>query len=632
MPQSMPPPMDDCALEPVRYTGKINTDKKYYDGGLPLALGVHHYQVFRANRKYPAIPGVVGWTYNHQPYLSFWKGKFYLQFLQGEIQEHTPPTRIALTTSQDGIHWSVPKILFPPYDLPDINDDGEYIPAGTQAVMHQRMGFYQAPNGKLLGLGFYGYCTSPRRSPNTGNGIGRVVCEIDEDGTFGQIYFIRYNRHAGWNESNTGYPFYKSSDDKEFISACNALLSDKLMTFQWWEEDRARDGFYSTNPTQVPGGDTFTKKSTTAKGAGKAFNYYTRADGVVVGIWKNQYGALSSDRGKTWTSIAKNVTLLTSGAKTWAQRTDDDRFAIVHNQSATRRNRFPMALLISEDGHDYDRLYALRGDVPPGRYQALHKNPGLQYFRGIIEGNGDPPGNDMWTVYSVNKEDIWISRTPTPIRASMNTEVSHDFEDIGSIEELGLWNLYMPTWSLIAVKGGGNKYLELTDEEPYDFAKAVRIFPASATKRIEFRFQVPTLPQGSAAEVEVQDQRGRRVLKLRIDRNWLSFDITKVSEDPVRINPSQWNHVVLKLDCDAEEYEAWINGLKYPETIEYADEPDMVERIVFRTGPYRNFVPSDVMDSGIGDQPGFDMEDLPGSENKSAPIVFRMDDLKTSNE
>ncbi len=44
-----------------------------------------------------------------------------------------------------------------------------------------------------------------------------LVREIREDGSFGPIYFIRYNRHAGWDESNTGYPFYKKSEDKGFV-------------------------------------------------------------------------------------------------------------------------------------------------------------------------------------------------------------------------------------------------------------------------------------------------------------------------------------------------------------------------------------------------------------------------------
>ena len=61
--QKMPPSVEASKGEPIKYTGEIQTDKKYYDGSLPHVVGVHHFQVFRSNRSYPAEPGVYGWTY-----------------------------------------------------------------------------------------------------------------------------------------------------------------------------------------------------------------------------------------------------------------------------------------------------------------------------------------------------------------------------------------------------------------------------------------------------------------------------------------------------------------------------------------------------------------------------------------
>lgn len=628
----MPLPLEQCTSEPIKYTGQLNPDKRFYDGKLPHAVGVHHYQVLRANRSNPSEPGVIGWTYNHQPYLAYWNNTFYLQYLSGLIGEHTPPTRILITQSINGIEWSDPVIVFPEYILPEINDDGEIIPAGTFAVHHQRMGWYVAPNGKLLTLGFIGYCATPRRSPNAGNGIGRILREVKSDGTFGPIYFIRYNRHVGWNEKNTNYPFYKESNDKEFLAACESLLSDKLITLQWWEEDRGKDGFFAMDPSQVPDGDTFSKKSTTAAGAGKAFNYYTRPDGVIVGLWKNQYASMSPDNGKTWTPIVKNESLLTSGAKTWGQKTDDGRYVIVHNQSATKRNRFPMTALVGDDGHTFDRIFALRGEIPTRRYQGIHKNPGVQYFRGIIEGNGNPPDVDLWMTYSVNKEDIWVTKTLTPIVEIVTDELNENFEKVNSISELKLWNLYMPTWGPVSIKNdqvAKNNYLELRDEEPYDYSFVERIFPSSAKKIIEFKFQGEKLPQGFAPEIEVQDQKGNRAVKLRIDKDWLSFDLEKVSVDPVKIDPRKWNHVKLDIDCTKGIYRVTVNGIDYPAEIKFGDNLSVVERIVFRTGPYRNFVPPHVVERGIGSQSGFDLDDQMGADYKSPLIILNLDDIIT---
>ena len=152
--------------EPIKYIGERQPDKRFYDGALPHVVGVHHYQAFRANRTYPPEGGSSGWTYNHQPFLAYWKGKFYLQYLSDQFQEHTPPGRTLLMTSENGREWTDPVVIFPEYELPEIEFKEFLIPAGTKAVMHQRMGFYVAPNGKLLTSAFYSFCAAPRHSPN----------------------------------------------------------------------------------------------------------------------------------------------------------------------------------------------------------------------------------------------------------------------------------------------------------------------------------------------------------------------------------------------------------------------------------------------------------------------------------
>jgi hypothetical protein len=627
----MPTAIEKSALEPIKYTGELQPVKQYYDGGLPHAVGVHNYQVFRSNRINPTDPGEVGYTYNHQPYLAYWNGKFYLQFLQGLVQEHEGPTRVLHTTSEDGLNWNDPIITFPTYKLPSIIDGTDTIPENAFAVMHQRMGFYVTSDNKLLTLGFYGYAANTRRSPNAGNGLGRVVREIYKDGTMGPIYFIRYNHHAGWNESNTTFPCYQKAEDKEFIKACEELLGNKLITLQWWEEDRAEDGFYVIDPSQVAGADYFSKDIVGAHGAGKAFAFYHRPDGVVVGIWKNQYTALSSDEGKSWTKIVRSNTLWTTGAKTWGQKTEDSNYAIVHTQSATKRNRFPLVALVGEDGHEFDKIFVIHGEVPQIRYQGIHKTTGPQYIRGITEGNGNPPGSEMWNTYSVNKEDIWVSKTHVPIIGSVDEEVNENFENINSIEELYLWNIYTTKWAPISVqKDKNNTYLELRDEEPYDYAKVERVFPKAKVKEISFSFNVNKIETGRALEIEVQDQGSGRPLKLRIDKEWLGFDIESARvHDLIKITQNQWHDVKLLIDCNKGEYRFSIDGKEYKEAILFNDKVEAVERIVFRTGPHRNYVETEILEKGTPLASGLYFEDMPGSGEKTAACVYFIDNIIT---
>ncbi len=629
---NMPPSLAESAKEPIKYIGETQTDKRFYDGAVRHVVGVHHYQVMRSNRSHPPEGGNQGWTYNHQPYLAYWEGKFYLQYLNGMYEEHSPPTRLLICTSTDGRNWSDPVVAFPEYELPEIDTDQGYLPEGTKSVLHQRMGFYVSPNGRLLTSGFYSYCFNPRHSPNRGHGLGRVVREIYRDGSFGPIYFIRYNQHAGFNESNTRFPPYKESDDPGFIEACEALLADKLITLQWWEEDRGTDGFYAIDPSQVDDPSAALGSVTTSAGAGKAFCFYHRPDGVVVGIWKNQYSGLSPDNGKTWTTLVRNQTLKTCGAKVWGQKTDDGKYVLVYNHSATRRNRFPMVIMTSSNGHTFEDMFCWQGEVPIKRYQGIHKNPGPQYIRGIIEGNGNPPGKYLWNTYSMNKEDIWVARTKVPISGTVSENIDENFNNYQSEADLENWNLYIPQWTSIQIISADDeheKILEFRDEEPYDYALAERAFPISSVVDISFLVNIKEISRGSALEIEVIDYKGSRPMRLRLDANWLGLDRAQVFPlAPISIKSNSWYSISLKLNCEKQSYDLAFEGEWIRKNVKFAEKVEKLERILFRTGPYRGDVRQIVIEEGEPKPAGLYDEDLAGADEKVQLCRYWIDDLR----
>jgi hypothetical protein len=479
------------------------------------------------------------------------------------------------------------------------------------------MGFYVTPNGRLLTLGFYSFCIDPlpQKGPNKGQGLGRVVREIHTDNTFGPIYFIRYNRHAGWNETNTSYPFYKTSADAGFIAACDALLNDKLMTLQWWEEDRATDGFYTIQPE---------------KAEPKAPSYARRPDGTVLGVWKAHY-ALSPDDGKSWTKLVGAPTLTPCGAKTWVQRTDDGRYALVYNHSLTRNNRFPLVVMTSDDCRDFDNLLCLHGEVPPRRFAGLYKNAGPQYVRGIEEGNGKPPGSYLWNTYSVNKEDIWVSRTRVPVTGTVAQHAQETFDDVESAAQLEWWNLYEPQWAPIGSVNDphqdGNKCLELRDEDPYDYALAERAFPESSRLRIEFRVLAEKVGHG-VLEAEVQDRYGHRPLKIRLDEKWLAQDQMDRWVTSIPVPGHSWLAVRLDINCAAGTYDIALDGKTVGKGVRFAEKAETVERLVLRTGPYRGDVRA-IFVEGEHATLGFTSEDLAGADQRVPLSIYLIDDVKT---
>ncbi|HUN04284.1 MAG TPA: six-hairpin glycosidase, partial [Niabella sp.] len=205
----------------AKYIGHTLSNVDYHHGQLTPVVGVHNIQTFRANREHPEWAGGMNWTYNHQPMICYWNNTFYLHFLSNPVGEHIAPGATYLLSSQDGYHWSNPITLFPPYKVPDgfKKNEDTAVAHNIDAVMHQRMGFFVAKNKKLLALGYYGVALYAKDDPNDGNGIGRVVREIKTDGSFGPIYFIRYNHD--FNEKNTNYLFYKKSKDRGFVEACD---------------------------------------------------------------------------------------------------------------------------------------------------------------------------------------------------------------------------------------------------------------------------------------------------------------------------------------------------------------------------------------------------------------------------
>lgn len=620
-----PPSFEESRSEPIRYVGSRGTHLETYHGNLPSAIGVHRFQAFRANRTQAPEGGVVGWTYNHAPMLAYWQGRFWLQYLSNLTGEHNPPGRTLILSSRNGETWTHPEVAFPALQLPEIDlpddlyGDMPNLPGGTYAIMHQRMGFYVAPNGRLLTLAFYSYSPTTRFGPNHGQGIGRVVREVYQDGSLGPIHYIRYNRHRGWNEETAPrFPFYRSSEDRGFKQACESLLADPLVTAQWWEEDRSEDGFYS-----LP--------EMSEEDEPKALVSYQRPDGVWVGLWKRQLASVSRDRGKSWAPFSRIESLPLAGSKIWAQQTDDGRYAIVYNHSASQRNRWPAVILTSEDGYHFDDLLLIHGEVPAMRYQGIHKAMGPQYFRGIFPGNGNPPGEEMWVTYSQNKEDIWVTRIATPVRGSVDDHLNERFDTQASITDLKTWNLYQLQWARASIEHdptfSDSPYLVLRDEEPHDYATVEAFFPESKRVRLSFRVYQRQVGQGTL-EIEVQGRQKERPLRVRFDEEWVGFDEGPAEPDALPFSSGRWHQVVLEIDCERQSYSAIVNGNQVLRDIEFANPVDAVERLLFRTGPWRQDVRPFLIPGAPGNN-GLFQEDLPGADFKGNLTEYFIDDVRT---
>lgn len=591
------------AQDTVHYTGTTLSNVDYHHGQLSPAVGVHNIQVFRANREHPELADGFNWTYNHAPMLAYWNNTFFLEYLSDPVGEHIPPSQTLLQTSKDGYNWSKPAILFPPYKIPDGWKKEGYpgVAKDLYAIMHQRVGFYVSRKDRLLSLAYYGIALDAKDDPNDGKGIGRVVREIKKDGSYGPIYFLRYN--STWDKGKSQYPFYTKSKDKGFVQACNEILANPLMMQQMVEEaDR--------NDPLIP-----------YKRPVKAFSYYHLADGRVVGLWKHALTSVSNNGGKSWKyDPLRAPGFVNSNAKIWGQRTSDGRYATVYNPSEFR---WPLAVSTSDDGLNYKDLLLVNGEISPMRYGGNYKSYGPQYVRGILEGNGNPPDNKMWLTYSMNKEDMWVAGVPVPVTSKVTAHANENFSQFNKLSDLKLWNIYSLLWASVNIEKApdGVNALTLRDKDRYDYAKAERVIPESKKVAVEFSI-IPAQSDKGSLQIEFTDAKGSAASRLIFDdQGQFQAKVGYRNSGIMKYEAGKKYDIRIELDRDKRIYNVFVNGESKGAKIQFAPVTSF-ERVVFRTGDVRRFPDADT--------PTDQSYDLENAGTPVSEAVFYLKSFKTS--
>ncbi|HWA16002.1 MAG TPA: hypothetical protein VG817_06205, partial [Gemmatimonadales bacterium] len=263
-------------------------------------------------------------------------------------------------------------------------------------------------------------------------------------------------------------------------------------------------------------------------------------------------------------------------------------------------------------------LWTIHAELPDQRFGGYLKNMGPQYVRGIVEGNGTPPDakEAFWLTYSVNKEDIWVARVPVPAMATVSGPVHDDFNAAAPGSLPAGWNVYSPLWAPVrVVDDAGQRALKLSDEDPYDYARAIRVFPA--THGVKISFKVFAKQDNGRLEIDVTDAHGLRPVRLAFGEDghlWACHEAQWLDAGPY--TASQWHQFDLEIPADpnADRCTVVVDGKSpLPRPAFFTDPVATVERLSFRTGPYR--------------ERGFGGRDLPGADRKVPAAVFLIDDV-----
>jgi hypothetical protein len=497
------------------------------------------------------------------------------------VDEDVPPYKVVYSTSTDGSHWSAPADLFP-----------------RHMAWACRFYFYLASNGRMLAL------TAGKSADGTVSEAAKkvlLVREIAADHSLKEVFTLI-------TPLPDQPPFFETATDSGFVAACREAVGNNLLLEQqdygrflgerrikWHENAPKFNGFYPF---------------------GKALCFYHGQDGLLIGLSKMGFVTVSSDQGSSWSEPVLPSTLIAGAAKVWGQRTADGRFVLAYNPD--RGKRYPLVLVHGNDGREFYDMRVFHGELPRRRYAGKYKDIGAQYVRGLAEWSNDGTFADkqaLWLVYSVNKEDIWVARLPLPIKPDEIKFPDDDLQKAPFGTLIPGWNVYRPRWAPVTlVKDSKSRCLELRDGDPFDYCRAVRVFPEAANVRIEL--QVKAAQTNGNLEIELCDAAGHRPVRVALAENGNLLVGDGTGMVPLgTYHVATWTKLILTTDMASGTYTVQVNRGK-KQSFPLAEKTTRgVERLSFRTGPWR----------GIGDGGDVDpKQDVP----IATPATFLLREVK----
>jgi hypothetical protein len=166
-----------------------------------------------------------------------------------------------------------------------------------------------------------------------------------------------------------------------------------------------------------------------------------------------------------------------------------------------------------------------------------------------------------------------------------------------------------------------DKKLTLADSDPFDYAKAERVFPESKKIAVEFTIAAQQNNFG-LLEVELTDKKGTPCLRLMLDSS--GSILTKQgyrNKSLGKYSAGETMTIKIELNTTTRFYSVTINGKNPSNNLCFAPV-ESVERIVFRTGSTRRFPDADT--------PTDQDYDLHNADSKAKEAVYFIYYLKTA--
>ncbi len=342
-------------------------------------------------------------TFNLHGYLTYYKGVLFACWDSQARDENTSGQHgVFRYSTDDGETWSDLKSLFP-----SLADNVPASETEQPNPFQTSQGFVKIADrlyvvtcvDKALKEKVYRYNEVSRIR------IGFLAREVRADGTPGDIFWLSDTTP----EPEPGYPAYPAGDSV-LVAKINAYFKEPAnllqLLFRPREHPDSDDDHRMTEPTPPWRLDDGTWVRL-YRDAG-SIHAKNRAE-LEASKSRRNYAAFSFDDGKTWTTPTW-TSFPDSCARSNAGKLPDGQVYVINNiltMPPSKGGRSMLAISLSRDGLNFDRMAVIQFVAPPQRYQGKAKRSnGFQYPHSIVVGEY------LWVIYSVNKEDMEVARIP----------------------------------------------------------------------------------------------------------------------------------------------------------------------------------------------------------------------------
>ncbi len=344
---------------------------KTTDLGLTAAIGTETVTIFKATATsdhYANGVAMVGF-----------KGKLYCQWQSSDTNEDSPDTWVAYSTSTDGKSWTTPKSLASPFNSSYCTSGGWWVNGDTLVAFVNVWPTSLSPKG---GFAYYTKSTD-------GISWSALKQVTMSDGTVMKGVFEQ-DPHALPNGRIINAAHFQPG------LIVNPIYTDDPVGYRGWKKG-------SFTPMTYTGDVTREIEP----------SWFWQRDGSAVMTFRDQTGTYlklaskSTNNGQTWTTP-----VLTDMPDSRAKQSDgnlpDGTAYMVHNP-VNNKTRYPLAIVLSQDGALFDRAFVLRKggtDLQTQQYTGTAKTLGYSYPKSMV-WNGY-----LYAAYSTNKEDVEYTRIP----------------------------------------------------------------------------------------------------------------------------------------------------------------------------------------------------------------------------